>query len=505
MSEVFFSMEQEEDAEFWAWLIEGYVVPEPLTPKPIGKTNQKLRVISIMEIKQLITDALDKNDQSLVNNLLNIASQPQLLSDDLLRKSMRVENGEYIKLLYVKLLEKTSFSDVIVRMLIPYAKDFLASFKSQHECELGDKGRQRLNHLISLIDSWLNMSPESRSRALDMGVIDYERTNELSTDYPYKVDDIKTALSDFIFDELERKLFEPLHHRNRVYDEFFKREWMKELSDNFLNSTILEASIDVGDVNRVLFTPKVILSRRLTAEDQENLLEKYGDRDIADFLRKFKPPASGNETAECDIGFPQGERHEIPIHREVSLPPCAACIKDRVHFEVEDQYSAIFSDRIEKDLTKLNWLIEALGKRIDIKTRDFFAKEHERMLKMPNVFAAAHSFTRSDAFANFLKIATGLAKTTDDFLTIKEINSIRTRIGDYGKIQDFVTDLVKSSIKHRSVVSFYVSKDVWRFLPQVIKGKDWITIAGTYLASRGKSKSVEKSSVSMISKLADNR
>lgn len=484
MGGVTFSTEQEKEAEFWAWLTDGHVIFEPLTPQPSGKANQRFRIVYTEEIKQLITDALDKGDKSLVNKLLEIASQPQPLSNDLLRKSMRVGNGEYLKLLYVKLLEKTSFSEVIVRMLIPYATDYLASFRSQHESELGDKS-QRLNHLISLIESWPSMSPESRSRAVDMGFIDYEGMNEVLPDYPHKLNDIKTTVSGVILGELEKELFGPLDHRNKVYEEF-KREWSRELSENPLNSMTLEASIDPRDTNRVVFTPKVLLAKRLTVEDQEKLFEKYGDLDVVDFVQKYTPTASGNKKDEYMGLVADRELREICIYREVSLPACSAYVKDPIDFEVEDASPTILLDRIEKDSIQLRAIIEALGKRVDIDIFNFFGREFERIRKLPseNEYAAATMLAKSITLTNFLKIATKLAKTTDDFSMIGTINSCRNRIVDYEKVQNFVSDLVDSSIRRRSVVSFYVSKDVWRFLPLAIKGKDWITIANTYLASR---------------------
>ena len=45
-------------------------------------------------------------------------------------------------------LENTSFSDVIVTMLTPYAINYLSAFKGEHERELG-KENERLDHLMS--------------------------------------------------------------------------------------------------------------------------------------------------------------------------------------------------------------------------------------------------------------------------------------------------------------------------------------------------------------------
>jgi len=69
---------------------------------------------------------------------------------------------------------------------------------------------------------------------------------------------------------------------------------------------------------------------------------------------------------------------------------------------------------------------------------------------------------------------------------IKQVNALHSRIFDYTAVMGFAEDLVYHSIEKRSVILFYVNRDAWRFLPMAIKGKDWISIADTYLASKQK-------------------
>ncbi len=487
MSAFTFSISQEKEAEFWAWLTEGHVIPEPLASQSISKPNQGFRVVSTEEIKLLITDALDKGNEAQVNQLLEIASQPQPLSNELLRKSLRIGNGEYLKLLYVKLLENTSFSDVIVRMLTPYAINYLSAFKGEHKLELG-KENQRLDHLMSLIKSWQTISPESRSRAVDMGLIEFEGTNELPPDFPHKLDDVKTAISRVIIGELERELFGSFpQDANKVYEDF-RREWSREISENPLNGLTLEASIDQEDTNKVIFTPKVSLFRRLTVEDQEKLFDKFGELDVFDFIRNFMKKNQDKEDSNYLGARQDGQLQEICLHREVSLPACSARIENAVNFEVKDTASAIMLERIEQDAITLRTITETLGRNVGINTDNFFIDEFKimRELSKDKEYEACTILARSGTLTSFLKIATKLAKTTDDFSLIGRINSCRNRIVDYEKAQNFVCDLVDFSIRRRSVVSFYVNKDVWRFLSMVMKEKNWITLVNAYLEFRPK-------------------
>jgi hypothetical protein len=302
------------------------------------------------------------------------------------------------------------------------------------------------------------------------------------------LDDIKKTLSRFVIGELEREFSGSIHYRRTEVYEEFKREWSKELSENPLNYMTLEVSIDPADTNRVVFTPKVYLMKRLTVEYQEKLFEKYGEADVVDFVGQYMQAAS-DEEKELYTGLTaEGDLHEITIHREITLPSCSAYVKDPSHFEVEQPSQDILLKRIEKDSMQLNALIKALGKRLEVNVGNFFVKEFEHMRQMgrEDDYVAATMLARSGTLTDFLKIATKLAKTTDDFSMIGMINSLRNRIIDDRIVQDFVSDLVDSSIKRRSVVSFYVSRDVWRFLPMAIKGRDWITIADNYLDSKRK-------------------
>ena len=483
MSEVTFPANQEREADFLAWLTEGHVIFESQKNQPEGKQGV-FRVVSIEEIKQLITDAFEKREDTQVNNLLCLASQSQPLSNDLIRKSLRVGSGEYLKLWYVKLLEKTSFSDVIVRMLIPIAIDYLSTYKRNRLQEIGEENK-RFKHLLQLLEQWPNISPESRERAVDMRLADFEMDHELLPNSPRNLENIKNSVSRVILSELESQLFpQPFDYRKDVFEEL-KQEWAKDLVENPLSSMTLEASIEASDSSKVIFKPNVVLSKRLTVDDQERLFEKYGERHAVCFINEFTPKDPNKE--EKLYRGSEEELQEICIYRQIYLPFCYANILDSENFEVKGVASANTMEKINQDAIRLRVLIENLGKRIDIDANNFFVHEYKYLRELstedpeiPLVFA------RSEKLTNFLKIATKLAKGTDDFVYIAEINSCRNRILDYVRTQSFVGDLVESSIRRRSVVSFYVNEDVWRFLPLAIKGKNWISIADAYFASKPK-------------------
>ncbi|MCW4045249.1 MAG: hypothetical protein NWE94_07010 [Candidatus Bathyarchaeota archaeon] len=484
MSELLFSATQEREAEFFAWLTDRRVISETQTTKASSRSSKGFQVVPIEKIKELISDAFEKHDNTTVNRLLEVATQQQPLSKELIRKSMRVGSGEYLKLWYVKLLEKTSFSDVIVRMLIPIAKDYLAAYEKKYQKELSEKS-ERLGHLFSLLESWSALSPESRERAVDMGFVDVELPSEVVPNYTSDVDNIKDVLSRFILGELERSLFHPLKHKNKVYEEF-KKGWSSELEENPLSKLGLEVSIDPNDTNRIVFTPNVVLSKSLTKEDQEKLFEKYGEVDVIDFITEFM--SQSQKEAKYYGHMTDDELTEICIHRQVNLPPCLATVRGPHEFEVKGIASPAITEKLVQYSIRLRGLIEDLGKRIDINVYNFFVAEYKVLRELPPEKDAEipFVFARSETLNNFLKLATKLAKDAEDFLYVKEINSYRNQILDTKKVQNFICNLVESSISRRSVVSFYVNADVWRFLPLAMEGKNWITIADTYLASKQK-------------------
>jgi predicted CopG family antitoxin len=480
------SYTQKDEAEFWAWITEAHAVPESLIQSPEDKTEQGYRVLSADELKQLIANAFDKGNQQLADRLLSIVSQPQQVSDELIRKSLRLKTGEYLKLLYAKLLEKTSFSDILIRILTPKAKAYLESLLSRHPDQLS--GNNRLEHLQSLVESWIDMSPDSRSRAVDMGLRDYEGKTDIQPDYPYQLDQIKTSLSDFILNGLEKKLLYvdgPIfRERSRAYEEF-RQQWEEELKENPLGEIYLGVAIDPTSVSRLIFQPTCILRSFLTVEQQQDLFEKYGENDINSFLSMFNVSSDLkkiNYLGSCT----DGGLRDVSFWIEIELPKCGVIIENAESFYPRSILQPEIADNLDRDFDEMMRLTVALGKNLGLDASNYFTKENEHlhnMAKEDNVvnISAITYHVHSRTWNDFLKLATKLSKTPEDFLAIKKINSNRNKILGYGEVQVFVEDMVQASIQRRSVVSFYVSKDVWRFLPWVIKEQDWFAATNEYL------------------------
>ena len=473
------------ELEFWSWLTESYIIPEPLDFKPSKKTP-KVRLVTTEEIRQLIADAFDNGNSQLADNLLEIASTKQLISDELIRKSIRLKTGEYLKLLYLKLLEDTSFSDVIVKILMPYTMKYLEQFREKWQNQL-TQSDDRIGHLFSLIESWDEMSPESRSRAVDMGLRDFEGKSEIAVDYPYNLDEVKQFLPDYYLGEVDRKLLfdeGSLHRPKPKMFSVFEEKWREELDEYPLGNISLPVSFDETNRNKLVFEPTVRLSRLLFYEEQIELFEKYGERVVLGVINLFMA-LSGSELLGYRDSLDEDTKNII-FHIDIPLPGCVVTIEDAKNYNIERLEKSDFVENLESDNRWLSSLVRSLCKKIDFDESNFFEKDYQRyrenLEKGRGALNSLHIFMNSKKWDEFLKLITRLA-SVDDFGTIKSINSIRNRILNYFKVENLMLNLVESSFRRRSVVSFYVSKDIWRFLPIVLKEQDWYTIADQYLSS----------------------
>ena len=475
------------EGEFLAWLTEGHVIPESVAPKSSSEIGRMFRVVSTEEIKQLIIKAMENNDELQANKLLDKASETQPLSKDsqekptILRKSIRVGNGEYLKLLYVKLQEKTSFSDIIIRMLIPHVRNYLSSLRVECADKLKDGG-QRLDHLATLIDEWDKISPESRSRAVDLGLVDYDLGKYVEAYYPGKAEDTKSALSDFVLTELEKEAYPDHLVSSYPVFEAFRKRWGNQIREgNICDWVDLEVSI-TEDMNKIQFTPNVLLQTRMEEEERKKFCEDVGENNFNHFLKNIQRKTPGSKKTE-DKHYASDDK-DLHINRGVSLPTFMVSISGPKNFELECVSNSTILDQMKKDDGKLLDLIERLDKSIDLAAQDQFRKEIESRknhIQEGEERVASQVIAKSPTLTKYVKRAVELSKTSSDFSIIKQINSLQSRIISYGTIIDFTEILVHNSIERRSIVSFHVYEDVWRFLPLVIKGKDWINIVDAYL------------------------
>ena len=157
-----FQLKEKPTAELWAWLLEGYAV----SSLSKTKSDRKIEVLSKDDVKNAIQVALRNSDSERAQELLDIASSPnETVSQSMVRKSIRVSPGEYVKLLYLKMFERTSFADIMMKVLTVPCKEFVKELLKENQPAAAEK----LNHLAVVIESWEREKPESRANIAEWG------------------------------------------------------------------------------------------------------------------------------------------------------------------------------------------------------------------------------------------------------------------------------------------------------------------------------------------------
>lgn len=509
-----FSVGEKAKAEFWAWLVDGYAVFSSSADKRSGKsklaTEQRIVVVSKEEIKALIQEALRGNDQFRAHELLETASTPPpQVSNEMVRKSIRVGSGEYARLLYLKILERTSFADIIMKVLLASTKELVLKLKSQfygHSFTVAN----RLDHLISLIETWVEDKPESRARAANWGSWGKERPLPTSQPIPanewdidewsvpeghrptyylepfYQNQDIervKTAFINFMLTDLLIKASGDDSDvvSSKLYEEF-KEEWRNEMDKRFESLLYLCASVDQNSPD-LLFTLGFYVTTSFNADRELELFAKYGQEEVMEFVnklwlggepvgdtRKYEGITTSKEYKQEIASMPldpeTGRHLRVTIGTDVEFPVCIIRAKDPSSIEPEYLVTET-PPALDKDKKLFESLLRKIADRIGYNDATKI-----KLLSRPFV-------PLSDS--DFIKEAINKATGSEDFKDVNKLLMINNRFRDYAKITAFGEDLVLSTLRRYSVVSFYVNPDIWRLLPLVLENKNWITLVDEYL------------------------
>jgi len=524
-----FDLKKKTEAEFWAWLTEGYTFVTDF-PKSSNeaKPERKIVVLSKEDIKLKVQDAMKKNDREKVQELLEIASKSsEGVSNDMVRKSTRVGSGEYAKLFYVKILERTSFADVIMKLLLKPCKAKVEELKSKfygHSFSIANK----LDHLMKAIDEWEKEKPESRAgmaewgewgKILRLGSLPKApqiRANEwdypeahipeggkpfswLTPFYPPHLqqkenqDKLKATISRYAFTDLMAKVSGGDYNETigGIFDEF-KEEWKQQINKDFPEQVGLRATIEGQDSN-LLFTFLFTIVTSFNAKRELELFDKYGEEEVKEFVNRILLnagdllPASGRyegitnsekykhlvdprEAEEAEYG-----NFKVYIGTNVEFPCCTIIARSPERFETErvsDLPKSFENDR-QQFKTMVLKLSEKIG-RIDLvgKVKRYASERGSKELNQVDF-----SFLASQVIPE----AVSKASTPDDYREINNLMMIENKFSDYQTIMGFAEELAESTLRHYSVVSFYINKDLWRLVPLVLEGKNWISLVDEYL------------------------
>jgi hypothetical protein len=511
-----FPTKKKAEAEFWAWLTEGYtILTDSVASSGETKSERKIIVLPKDEIKSAIQDAMKKNNLTLAQDLLEVASRPsEGSSDDMVRKSLRVGSGEYVKLLYVKILERTSFADVIMEVLLKPCKRVVENLKSQfYGCSYSVA--KRLDHLLTTVEAWETEKPESRARMAELGEWNRRRilgvsqpetvtsanewdmheapvadgTKPFAWLSPYcprdllekeRLEKMKTAFSRFVLSDLMLKASggDYVKPVSGLFDEF-KESWKKQIDREFPEQVGVRATVENQGL---LFTISFMVAASFNVKKEQEFFDKYGEEEVKDFVNRILlggVPLSKNMRYE-GITNSEEYKHLVDSHSvvdptyfniyvgtELLVPCCRVTVKEPENFELD-----LISDTpslTEKDKKQGEYLLRKIAEKIG---RSEWIKE-----KLTDIHI-------SSLAKMLMPEAIEKASGPNDYKEINSLMMIANKLNGYHTIMNFSEELVESTLRHHSVVSFYVNADLWRLIPLVLEDKNWMTLIDEYLKEK---------------------
>ncbi|QQG48697.1 MAG: hypothetical protein HY247_08190 [archaeon] len=429
--------------------------------------------MSRVELKKHIETALDRGDQKTADRLLALASTVQSPTEDMVRKSVRIGTGEYLALYRLKLELGSSFSDIVTDVVRPrilsYLRERVAPLVAGQRA-----AKMRLDHLEAQIEAWSKNKPESRTKEADWeadlpGVIAM---------YPYKVDDVKEAFLGIVFGDLDdiirRVNYTYLESGDNVY-QHFRELWLKEIGEDVVSSTFLEASVSE---NGVRFVPVVSPNGKMwyDGKDLEAVFDAFGEDEVRGFAKTM------DRISEIPEKFKQTDReNEMAYFRmRVRLPAFVAKETGPDEFEVECQEKRPFEEKKIRDAYALEEMVKRAAVKLDQDPNSYFRKEYDLFYAREERGGQIQSFgeilARCQNLTRFIRLATKLANAPEEFATVRELSRMGNRVRGYSMVLEFLETLVRSSLERHKVISFYVNADVWRVMPLALEQTNWVEL-----------------------------
>lgn len=467
-----FSSDEKEVGEFWAWLIGGYLVEGPST----GNNAQKL-LTDQKELREMIRTADQQSPELL--KLLETAANPQEPQETIVRKSVRLGPGDYLRLYYVRLILQSSFADVIMEVLSSRLLETIDQIRKKPYSTNHETAR-RLTHLSKMVGLWKEMKPESRdaSMALEKTLGDF-----VLPEYSERSGEYREALANFVLAQVEgRSQNQDLHPGFReILDEYAKK-WREELREDVFDSLGFQAEADKSTPWRIKVRPLVTYSKRLEGEEYSEAVDKYGEETLKAFCRWLSEGVSP-PVKEANLFTDQ----RALLIWEVGLPKIFASPSGTENVTVE------FVDEKGKDKflreagSRFWWVLKDVMEWMKLEMAEvYFEREIEaskRYEKSGEGTSLGEIVVRSDKLSGLIDLAKSKASTKEEFDMLRRLVGYRNNILDYRKVRELVEDTMYKSLNSRSVVSFYVNIDLWRMASLVVKESGWTKLTAKYLST----------------------
>jgi hypothetical protein len=519
-----FSTKERSQAEFWAWLTDGFVLSkESEKTKENPKPERKITVMSREKMKDAIRDALRRRGPERAKELLEIASKPpEDLREDMVRKSIRISPGEYTKLLYLKILEHSSFADVIMKVLFEPCRRKAEEIK-QLPLAKTPIARERLQHLLEVINDWSNEKPETRASIVQTGhwskrpgvsaaTEPFHRKAANPNDLPsFDVSDgksiamiipfyaktlvekenlaeTKDAFSRLALADIFAKVSED-DQRKSVVDLFneFKEEWKEKVESEFFDHLSFHVFIDHSNEKPEFFFELFFeCTTTFDAKRELELFLKYGEENVIKFVNKikgychplgedgsYKGITNSKEYENAHSSpYDDNEDFKIQIGTDFDFSCCKISALSPEDFITDsEQMEHPYLENLRKQFEPL---MQKIAEKV-ANTNVLKKYEERKNRKEPYSFTAANDLLRE---------ALDKAEKPEDYKDLNNLLSVIHMQQDYDTIVDFGKYVARSTLKHNSVVSLYINSDLWRLVPLVLEEKNWIVLVDDYLKGR---------------------
>jgi len=439
-----FTNKEKDEAKFWAWLTNRYVIPFTLLEElKIEDLDADYLLSTRDEIKKYVSLAFQKGNHTVADKLFDLI-QTNEDDENLVRKSMRVGKGEYIALYCLKLSEEISFSKILIKILTEPVVEFLEEFYETYGNSLSDK----LQHLLNVTNKWYSDTPEPRIRDVDWNIndiYDYFFTE-------HKFSDLSNELSTFLLMELRIK--ESLDYLEDGPSDIFKEfssEWEKQVFEKYFMKFELIPFVNEGCLELTLYHNSYAV---IDEQRERELFFKYEDHPVISFIQRFH--LEGGESSEGEyygLNNSNEQFKQVLIGAKITIGKYKVITKSSKEIEIqidEDYYKITLSKYKEKfnQLKKIFLILNKIYDRKEIEKIDLDQIHIEWEELISNVIDKGDPYEYNIVSTMF------------------KINNI---VRNLRVIIERGKQYIEREVIKYPVISYYINKDLSLVLPIVLK------------------------------------
>lgn len=433
-----FEINFQEEANLWGWLSNRFPVKASLLLELGEVTDEKIGFVLMTreQIAGLVAKALGDHNEKLAQQLFDMTT-PIQTRREYTRKSIRIGQGEYLELLYLKIINSTSFSNVLIDVLTKPMVRFIDEIDNEYGSVISDK----IQRLRDLTLNWKEITPDPRSRNVEYTFI---HLKEKPSPYLGSQENIHDKLIDLAktMGYLQNLPHDMVDGPDPVYSEL-QNKWTESLEKELKTGINMEVSISKEES----------LSFRLfgyakTEIDPVQLEQLYQNNefDIDSYLEKY-----------CE--YPYGEELEKELKKY-------------------EQWRQKFSKIIEKYKTiTLGYFVNLAKYQIDVKSDKEFEvninqKFHDEIIEKfeksrEDILTELNQYEYRDF--NDLVQKVMMEGNEEDYQQVKQLFTIGKAEENFNTISWYGKDLIQNEIAKYPVISYYCPNDLVPLLAVILK------------------------------------